>query len=55
MLKGLVAPLAKEEEEGVLGVLVDHLTEMLYLSLEKSLLLSRVHLNLLNSFQLNVT
>ncbi|OBT70933.1 hypothetical protein VF21_10102 [Pseudogymnoascus sp. 05NY08] len=57
VLKGLVAPLAKAEAGGggVLGILVDHLTEMLYLSLEKSLLLSRVHLNLLNSFQLNVT
>ncbi|OBT81063.1 hypothetical protein VE02_10325 [Pseudogymnoascus sp. 03VT05] len=57
VLKGLVAPLAKEEAGGasVLGILVDHLTEMLYLSLEKSLLLSRVHLNLLNSFQPNVT
>lgn len=57
VLKGLMAPLAKEEAGGasVLGILVDHLTEMLYLSLEKSLLLSRVHLNLLNSFQPNVT
>ncbi|OBT81965.1 hypothetical protein VE02_10019, partial [Pseudogymnoascus sp. 03VT05] len=43
VLKGLVAPLAKEEAGGasVLGILVDHLTEMLYLSLKKSLLLSR--------------
>lgn len=55
VLKGLVAPLLQGEEEGIIGVLADHLKEVLYLSLEKSLLLNRVHLNLLNSFQLNVT
>jgi len=48
----LVAPLSKEEK--VLEVLVNHLKEMLYLSLEKSLFLNKVHLNLLNSFQLHV-
>ena len=52
VLLKLVAPLSKEEK--VLEVLVDHLKEMLYLSLEKSLFLNKVHLNLLNSFQLHV-
>lgn len=49
----LLQPLSKEEQ--ALGVVVDVLKEMLYLSLEKSLFLNKIHLNLLNSFQLNVT
>ena len=52
VLLKLVTPLSKEEK--VLEVLVNHLKEMLYLSLEKSLFLNKVHLNLLNSFQLHV-
>jgi hypothetical protein len=51
VLKGLVIPLLKKEKDkGLIEVLIDYLKEMLYLSLEKSLLLNKVHLNLLNSF-----
>jgi hypothetical protein len=53
VLLKLVEPLSKEEK--VFTILVDHLKEILYLSLEKSLFLNKIHLNLLNSFQLHVT
>jgi hypothetical protein len=51
VLKGLVISLLKEKEDKeLIEVLIDYLKEMLYLSLEKSLFLNRVYLNLLNSF-----
>ena len=50
-LVNLVAPLSKEEK--VLEVLVINLKEILYLSLEKSIFLNKIHLNILNSFEDN--
>ena len=50
-LVDLVAPLSKEEKE--LEVLVLNLKEILYLSLEKSIFLNKIHLNILNSFEPN--
>ena len=50
-LVALVAPLSKEEV--VLEVLVLNLKELLYLSLDKSIFLNKVHLNILNSFKDN--
>ena len=50
-LVALGAPLSKEEV--VLEVLVLNLKEMLYLSLEKSIFLNKVDLNILNSFEDN--
>ena len=42
--------LKEEEDKELIGVLIDYLKKMLYLSLKKSLLLNKVYLNLLNSF-----
>jgi hypothetical protein len=50
VLKGLITLLLKEDKEGIIRVLINHLKEMLYLSLKKSLLFNKVHFNLLNSF-----
>jgi superfamily II DNA helicase RecQ/predicted RNA binding protein with dsRBD fold (UPF0201 family) len=50
-LVDLVSPLSKEEL--VLEVLVLNLKEILYLSLEKSIFLNKIHLNILNSFEPN--
>jgi Orsellinic acid/F9775 biosynthesis cluster protein D len=47
----LVVPL--KEDEKVLEVLVLNLKEVLYLSLDKSIFLNKVHLNILNSFEDN--
>jgi hypothetical protein len=47
----LVAPL--KENEKVLEVLVLNLEELLYLSLEKTVFLNKIHLNILNSFEDN--
>jgi superfamily II DNA helicase RecQ len=48
-LVDLYRPLDKEEEP--LEILVVNLKEILYLSLEKSIYLNKIHLNLLNSFE----
>ena len=50
-LVGFIAPLSKEDK--VLKVLVLNLKDILYLSLEKSIFLNKVHLNILNSFEDN--
>ena len=50
-LVDLVAPLSKEEK--VLEILIINLKEILYLSLEKSIFLNKIHLNILNSFKDN--
>jgi len=50
-LSSLVSPISKEEEE--LSILNTSLQEVLYLSLEKSTFLIRIHLNILNSFEKN--
>jgi len=50
-LLSFIVPLSEEEE--VLQILVFNLKEMLYLSLEKSIFLNKVHLNILNSFEDN--
>ena len=51
VLVELVAPIKKDEI--VLNVLIINLKELLYLSLEKSTFLNKVHLNILNSFEDN--
>ena len=50
-LQSLVVPVTSEEK--VLEVLVLNLKEILYLSLEKSIFLNKIHLNILNSFEDN--
>jgi len=47
-LLNLASMPSKEEE--LLEVLIVNLKELLYLSLEKSIFLNKVHLNYLNSF-----
>jgi len=42
-----------KEEEIVLNILISNLKEILYLSLEKSIFLTKLHLNILNSFEAN--
>jgi hypothetical protein len=51
VLVELVAPI--KEDELVLEILIINLKELLYLSLEKSTFLNKVHLNILNSFEDN--
>lgn len=51
VLVELVAPIKKDEL--ILNVLIINLKELLYLSLEKSTFLNKVHLNILNSFEDN--
>ena len=50
-LVDLVSPLKEGEE--VLEVLILNLKEVLYLSLDKTTFLSKIHLNILNSFEAN--
>ena len=47
----LASPLSKKEKRN--QVLINNLKEVLYLSLNKTVFLNKVHLNLLNSFELN--
>lgn len=50
-LQSFVSPPSSKED--VLSVLLLNLKEILYLSIEKSILLNKVHLNILNSFEDN--